>query len=85
MPHASAISLKQSSLRSIQVEYGAQEPPHHDALRGHEDILAELLAVEREQMIALYRAGNLKDEPRHRIERDLDLREAEVANLRLSD
>jgi CPA1 family monovalent cation:H+ antiporter len=71
--------------RLKQVEYGAQEPPHHDALRGHEDILEQLLAVEREQMIAQYRAGTLKDEPRRRIERDLDLREAEVANLRLSD
>jgi monovalent cation/hydrogen antiporter len=79
------------SLRTIyrerlkQVEYGSDEPPHPDALRGHEDILAQLLIVEREQMIALYRAGLLKDEPRRRIERDLDLREAEVANLRLSD
>ncbi|HEY0745645.1 MAG TPA: Na+/H+ antiporter [Steroidobacteraceae bacterium] len=79
------------SLRTVyrerlrQVEYGAHEPPHHDALQGHEDILAQLIAAEREQMIALYRTGNLKDEPRRRIERDLDLREAEVANLRLSD
>jgi CPA1 family monovalent cation:H+ antiporter len=79
------------SLRTIyrerlkQVEYGAHEPPHHDALRDQQDILTQLLAIEREQMIALYRAGHLKDEPRRRIERDLDLREAEVANLRLSD
>jgi CPA1 family monovalent cation:H+ antiporter len=79
------------SLRTIyrerlrQINYGAKEPVHHEALQGHEDILAELLDVERQQMIALYRAGDLKDEPRRRIERDLDLREAEVANLRLSD
>ena len=79
------------SLRTIyrerlkQVNYGAHEPIHYDALQGHEDMLLQLLTAEREQMITLYRAGNLKDEPRRRIERDLDLREAEVANLRLSD
>ncbi len=32
-------------------------------------------------MIELYRAGCLKDEPRRRIELDLDLREAQAANL----
>jgi monovalent cation/hydrogen antiporter len=47
--------------------------------------VAQLLAIERDKMITLFREGHLKDEPRRRIERDLDLREAELANLGLLD
>ena len=39
-----------------------------------------LLAAERRQINDLYREGKLKDEPRRRIERELDLREAQLAN-----
>jgi CPA1 family monovalent cation:H+ antiporter len=39
-----------------------------------------LLAAERRQINDLYREGKLKDEPRRRIERELDLREARLAN-----
>jgi Na+/H+ antiporter len=49
----------------------------------HAQIVAQLIVIERDKMIALYREGHLKDEPRRRIERDLDLREAELANLDL--
>jgi monovalent cation/hydrogen antiporter len=44
----------------------------------------ELLLIEAERQLAnrLYREGELKDEGRRRIERDLDLREALLANLR---
>jgi monovalent cation/hydrogen antiporter len=52
-----------------------------DAAAAHANVVAQLLAIEREKMIELYRAGHLKDEPRLRIERDLDLREAQLANL----
>jgi Na+/H+ antiporter len=45
--------------------------------------MAQLLAIERDKMIKLFREGHLKDEPRRRIERDLDLREAQLANLDL--
>jgi CPA1 family monovalent cation:H+ antiporter len=38
----------------------------------------ELLAVERDRINDLYRAGRLLDEPRRSIERDLDLREARL-------
>jgi Na+/H+ antiporter len=48
---------------------------------GYEEIMRQLLRTEREQMIELYRTGCLKDEPRRRIELDLDLREAQAANL----
>jgi monovalent cation/hydrogen antiporter len=40
-----------------------------------------LLAAERRQINDLYREGKLKDEPRRRIERELDLREAQLANI----
>jgi CPA1 family monovalent cation:H+ antiporter len=56
-----------------------------DAAAAHANVVAQLLAIEREKMIELYRGGHLKDEPRLRIERDLDLREAQLANLHWRD
>jgi len=57
---------------------------------GHHKKLAELgdelelalIGAERELANTLYRTGELKDEGRRRIERELDLREAVLANLR---
>jgi Na+/H+ antiporter len=40
-----------------------------------------LIAKEREKINDLYREAKLNDEPRRRIERDLDLRDAQLANL----
>jgi monovalent cation/hydrogen antiporter len=57
--------------------------------RGHEhkqqidlnnEIELLLLAAERRQINDMYREGKLKDEPRRRIERELDLRDAQIAN-----
>jgi monovalent cation/hydrogen antiporter len=42
----------------------------------------QLIEAERKLINDLYRDGELKDEPRRRIERDLDLREARLANER---
>ena len=50
-----------------------------------EEIECLLLAKEREQINDLYRAGKLKDEPRRRIERELDLRDAQLLNLRADE
>jgi len=47
-----------------------------------EDLELLLIATERGLVNDLYSAGELKDEPRRRIERELDLREAELANAR---
>jgi CPA1 family monovalent cation:H+ antiporter len=47
-----------------------------------EDIELLLIAAERQRVNELYRQGKLKDEPRRRIERELDLREAHLANVR---
>jgi len=48
----------------------------------HDEIEVELIAAERRLINDLYRDGNLKDEPRRRIERELDLREARLDNQR---
>jgi len=50
-----------------------------------DEIECLLLAKERQQINDLYRAGKLKDEPRRRIERELDLRDAQLLNLRAED
>jgi CPA1 family monovalent cation:H+ antiporter len=57
---------------------------------GHHKKLAELgdelelamIEAERELVNTLYRTGELKDEGRRRVERELDLREAVLANFR---
>ena len=48
----------------------------------YDEVELQLLAAERDLINDLYRSGKLKDEPRRRIERDLDLRDAYLANLR---
>ena len=44
-----------------------------------------LIEAERELVNTLYRTGELKDEGRRRIERELDLREAVMANFQLQE
>ena len=46
----------------------------------HDEIELQLIAEERELINALLREGKLKDDARRRIERELDLREADVLN-----
>jgi Na+/H+ antiporter len=48
----------------------------------HDEIELQLIEAERELINDLYRDGQLKDEARRRIERDLDLREARLGSLR---
>ena len=55
---------------------------HRELSRRDEQIEAVLLEAERDRINELYRAGELKDEARRRIERELDLRDAQLANLR---
>jgi CPA1 family monovalent cation:H+ antiporter len=55
---------------------------HRELSRQDEAIEAILIEAERERLNELYRAGQIKDEPRRRIERDLDLRDAQLTNLR---
>ena len=55
----------------------------HTAL--HEEIELLLINTEREHINELFRAGKLKDEARRRIERELDLREENLANRRTEE
>jgi Na+/H+ antiporter len=85
-------SIREDALQALRntyrdrlrhVESGGAEAGYPDA--AHAAIVARLLAIERDKMIKLFREGHLKDEPRRRIERDLDLREAQLANLGMLD
>lgn len=51
----------------------------------HDQIEFDLIDAERNLINDLYRAGKLKDEARRRIERELDLRDARLTNLRAED
>jgi monovalent cation/hydrogen antiporter len=53
---------------------------HHGKL--HAEVEGHLIAAERSRINNLYRSGKLKDEARRRIERELDLREAQLSNER---
>jgi CPA1 family monovalent cation:H+ antiporter len=55
---------------------------HRKQTELREDIELELIAAERVRINELFRTGDLTDEARRRIERALDLREADLANRR---
>jgi hypothetical protein len=55
---------------------------HRQLIERHDEIEALLISAERSLINDLYRDGQLKDEARRRVERELDLREAHFANLR---
>jgi monovalent cation/hydrogen antiporter len=58
---------------------------HHRLTELHDEIEMELIEAERKRINELYRQGELQDEARRRIERELDLREAHIANVRGED
>ena len=71
------------SERLIHVKHrGDGDEAHHKALEVHDEIEFVLIEAERQQINELYRLGELKDEARRRIERELDLREAHLVNVR---
>jgi CPA1 family monovalent cation:H+ antiporter len=57
-----------------------REETHHDPAVPVDEIELMLISAERERINELYRQGALKDETRRRLERELDLREANLAN-----
>jgi CPA1 family monovalent cation:H+ antiporter len=56
-----------------------REESHQHLTDPSDEIELLLLAAERERINELYRQGTLKDEARRRLERELDLREANLA------
>lgn len=60
-------------------------PGSLDAASAAGDLMADLIAAEREHIYGLLQQGQISDEARRRIERDLDLEEASIANFRKSE
>jgi CPA1 family monovalent cation:H+ antiporter len=56
------------------------DPDAHDVSTAGTELTRELIAAERKFIHALLREGKITDEIRRRIERDLDLEEASLAN-----
>ena len=58
---------------------------HRKCAEQRDEIELHLIAAERRRINELWRGGKLKDEARRRIERELDLREAQLANPESED
>jgi CPA1 family monovalent cation:H+ antiporter len=58
---------------------------HEELIGLHDEIEYMLIAAERQLINDLYRRGELKDEARRRIERELDLRDAHLTSLRIEE
>lgn len=56
------------------------DPDAHDVSAAGTELTRELISTERKFIHALLRDGGITDEIRRRIERDLDLEEASLAN-----
>ena len=68
------------------VEYrGDGADGHKPLIELHDEIEFLVIAAERQKINELYRRGKLKDEARRRIERELDLRDAQLTNLRAEE
>jgi CPA1 family monovalent cation:H+ antiporter len=64
---------------------GDGDAGHRQLSRVREDIELALLEAERARINELHRLGKLEAGGRRRIERELDLREAQLANFRAED
>ena len=72
--------------RLEHVEYRKDgDERHKKAAELGDDIELSLIEAERDLVNSLYRSGELKDEGRRRIERELDLRDILLASLRSSE
>ena len=71
-------------LRHIELRSDGHDG-HRKLTELHDEIELLLITAERQHINELYRSGELKDEARRRIERELDLREVDLANQRSTD
>jgi CPA1 family monovalent cation:H+ antiporter len=71
-------------LRNVE-HRGDGDDGHKRLIEAHDEIEYLLLCAERERINDLYRHGVLKDEARRRIERELDLRDAQLTNVRAEE
>jgi monovalent cation/hydrogen antiporter len=88
LPHAVVAALRAGladRLNNLEHRVDGHDA-HHDGRKQlvdvYDDLELLLLVAERDVVNDLYRGGKLKDEARRRIERELDLREAGLDNLR---
>jgi CPA1 family monovalent cation:H+ antiporter len=63
----------------------ALDDGHRKFIELHDDVELALITAERGYVNDQFRKGKLNDESRRRIERDLDLRESRLANLRAEE
>ena len=74
----SLTSLYRERLRRVEHR---DDAAHHERVRARDAMELDLIAVERERVNALYRAGHLTAESRRRVEHGFDLREAHLASV----
>ena len=88
--HERAASRRKSSKESVHstsrlrvIRHSSDSDTRHRELsEGHDEIELALIGTERNEIDQLFRKGLLNGEARRRIERDLDLREAQLLNDR---
>jgi CPA1 family monovalent cation:H+ antiporter len=74
-------ALYRERLRRVE-HRGNVDGEHRTAQQVHDEIEFSLIEAERQHVNELYRSGELKDEARRRIEREIDLREAQLVSWR---
>jgi CPA1 family monovalent cation:H+ antiporter len=72
--------LYRDRLRHVESRSEVDEA-HMALVRSRDELEQRLIATEREFVNAAYRSGELKDESRRRVEREFDLREAQLASV----
>jgi Na+/H+ antiporter len=72
--------LYRERLQHVELR-GDAEASHTTLVRDRDALEYLLIAAEREHINATYRSGDLKDDARRRVERELDLREAHLASV----
>jgi Na+/H+ antiporter len=71
--------------RLKHVEHRSGDDGHKRLMQGGDEVEYLLIAAERDLINNLYRRGELKDDARRRIERELDLRDAHLTSVRAED
>jgi CPA1 family monovalent cation:H+ antiporter len=64
---------------------GSENPQQRERIASADQLELQLIAAERDLINTEYRQGGLKDETRRRLERELDLRDAQSASVRNED
>ena len=82
---AAAARASSRAAASSRAQRSDGDAGHKKLTELHDEIELQLIEAERQHVNDLFRNGKLKDEARRRIERELDLREAQIANRRAEE